>query len=139
MIKALPMSEQRETSQDALPRPVADYVAAYNLKDIGKMVEQLDDGVSFLHVMSGETKHALKGRDAFAELARSSASMFISRRQEVVSSSTRDGRTVLHVQFNGVIASDLSNGWVAGQEIDVSGVSIFTVAGEKITEIIDVA
>lgn len=66
-----------------------------------------------------------------------SVSAFESRKQTVTRFMTVGEITMVEVDYEAIVATDLPNGWKAGQELSFSGASAFELRGDKIMRIID--
>ena len=119
-------------------RLVRDYVAAYNAIDIEGMLAPLHEDVAFENRSGGQVTIATTGKQAFANLARQSASLFAERRQEIVSWSD-EGETVrIEVGYRAVLAQDFPGGGPkAGDVLELRGTTEFGFRDGLIARIVD--
>ncbi|MFC0269646.1 nuclear transport factor 2 family protein [Kushneria aurantia] len=122
---------------DTLPPIIVRYIAAYNDMDIASMIDCLSDDVRFLNKFDGQVTNETNGRAEFRALAEQGVAAFSERRQTVSACIAMDDRAALRIDYNATVRCDLPNGWKTGQEIAMKGTSFFSMAGGKITEIID--
>ncbi|MFN4102433.1 MAG: hypothetical protein ACK4GT_21955, partial [Pararhodobacter sp.] len=76
-------------------------------------------------------------KQSFADMAKFGASAFETRHQKVVNAITVAGTTLAQIDYAAVVATDLPNGWKAGQTLAFSGSSAFRVEDGKIVSIVD--
>ncbi len=80
----------------------------------------------------------IEGRAAFAELAGQAATMFTTRRQAIRNAVVDGDRVALEVEWTGTPAIDLGP-MKAGEQVDMRGASFMTIAGGKLTRIMDLS
>ncbi|WP_374631275.1 nuclear transport factor 2 family protein [Pannonibacter indicus] len=120
-----------------LPDPIETYIDAYNRKDVEGMLMCLAENVVFQNISGGEVTAEALDKQSFAQMARFGASAFETRHQKVVNAITVAGTTLAEIDYTAVVATDLPNGWKAGQKLAFSGASAFRVEGGKIISIVD--
>ena len=120
-----------------LPPVVEKYIEAYNAIDVEAMLRCLSSDVHFQNILAGEMNAETRGKSEFADLARMGAAAFSSRRQTVIHCINIAGRTMAEIEYEAVVATDLPNGWTAGQKLSFAGASYFEIADGKIARIID--
>ena len=120
-----------------LPKPVEIYIEAYNDKDVDAMLACLADDIVFQNIADGAVTAEATSKRAFEEMARIGAAAFRSRRQAVTASITVADTTLLEIDYEAVVATDLPNGWKAGQELSFAGASLFELRDDKIVRIVD--
>ncbi len=120
-----------------LPDPIETYIDAYNRKDVEGMLMCLAGNVFFQNISGGEVTAEALDKQSFAQMARFGASAFETRQQKVVNAITVAGTTLAEIDYTAVVATDLPNGWKAGQKLAFSGASAFRVEGGKIISIVD--
>ncbi|KGF67380.1 hypothetical protein LL06_22795 [Hoeflea sp. BAL378] len=120
-----------------LPNVIKAYIAAYNAKDVPAMLACLSEDVSFRNIAGGAVTAETSDRQGFAEMAEFGASAFVTRHQQVTNAITVAETTLAEIAYTAVVAFDLPNGWKAGQEIALTGASLFRVENGKITAIVD--
>lgn len=113
------------------------YLAAYEAFDVPGMLAALHPAVEFRNVSGGEVTASADGIAAFAQLAERAATLFRSRRQTVTGyAADADGATV-EVDYEGVLAADLSPTLRAGDTIRLAGRSTFGFRDGRIARIVD--
>ena len=113
------------------------YIAAYNAFDLDGMAAVLSPAVRFDNYEQGVKTHETAGIDAFRTLAQSSAAMFASREQAIVSLEFDPDQVIANIAFAGRLAVDIPDGPTAGSEVAMQGNSTFTFDGERIATIVD--
>lgn len=122
---------------ERLPDLIEAYIDAYNRKDVEGMLMCLADNVFFQNISGGEVTAEASDKQSFADMAKSGASAFETRHQKVVNAITVAGTTLAQIDYAAVVATDLPNGWKAGQTLAFSGSSAFRVKDGKIVSIVD--
>lgn len=120
-----------------LPAPVQSYVNAYNAKDVDCMLSCLADEVHFQNFSLGEIDAEAKGIGEFTALAKMGASAFLERHQSVTNCIVVANRVMIEVDYTAVVATDLPNGWSAGQTLSFRGSSYFELENDRIVKIVD--
>ncbi|WP_424969299.1 nuclear transport factor 2 family protein [Dinoroseobacter sp. S76] len=120
-----------------LPDIVAEYIAAYNARNVKGMLACLSDEIAFSHLEDGIAVTESVGKPAFAELAVLGAQAFEMRHQRVTQATTTGPITRVELVFTGRVATDLPNGWTAGQEVRVRGSSEFHLRDGRIVRLVD--
>ena len=120
-----------------LPDVIRNYISAYNNFDIADMLACLSDDIEFKNITNGEVNTHTHSKAEFETLANLGVSAFKSRTQTVTRSMTVSDITLIEIDYEAVVATDLPNGWKAGQELSFSGASAFELRGDKIIRIID--
>ncbi|MEP3686991.1 MAG: nuclear transport factor 2 family protein [Sulfitobacter dubius] len=122
---------------ERLPDLIEAYIDAYNRKDVEGMLMCLADNVFFQNISGGEVTAEVSDKQSFADMAKFGASAFETRHQKVVNAITVAGTTLAQIDYAAVVATDLPNGWKAGQTLAFSGSSAFRVEDGKIVSIVD--
>ncbi len=120
-----------------IPAPIRAYIDAYNAKDVDGMLACLGDEIRFRNISSGDVTAEAPDKAAFAEMARFGATAFSERRQTVVNAITVADTTLAEIDYAAVVATDLPNGWKAGQRLAFRGASLFRIRDGLIVEIVD--
>ena len=120
-----------------LPDIIRDYIEAYNSFDIAGMLACLSNDIEFKNISYGEVNAHINSKAEFEMLANMSVSAFESRKQTITRFMTVGEITMVEVDYEAIVATDLPNGWKAGQELSFSGASAFELRGDKIMRIID--
>lgn len=121
----------------ALPTAVIGYIDAYNRKDVEGMLVHLTDDVAFSNLSGGEVTAQAASKDEFREMATSAVSAFEVRRQIVTNAITIGDTTAVQIDYSAKVAADLPNGWRKGDELSLSGSSLFRLRAGKIASIVD--
>jgi hypothetical protein len=121
-----------------LPDVIARYITAYNAMNVPDMVACLARDVVFRNVSDGTVDAETADRTAFAELAELGRRAFSERTQAVTNAITVLDTTLVEIDYTARIATDLPNGWKAGQTVAFKGASEFTLRDGLIARIVDV-
>jgi ketosteroid isomerase-like protein len=113
------------------------YLAAYNAFDVPGMLAVLHPAVEFRNVANGEVTAAADGIAQFRELAERAATLFRSRRQTVTRYTAAGDDASIDVDYEGVLAADLSPSLRAGDTLRLSGRSTFGFRDGLIARIVD--
>lgn len=116
---------------------IARYIEAYNSKDVAGMVSVLSDDVTFENISSSSDTLTLIGKQDFEAQARQVLPLFSEREQRVDSLTVENDRAVAEISYRATVAHDLPNGWKAGQQITLRGVSVFERKDGKLYRISD--
>lgn len=115
------------------------YVQAYNQFDVEGMLATLSDNITFENVQNGEVNASSNGKAGFKELAEQAKSVFSERKQTIDGIESDSDIVSVNISYYGKLASDLPNGMKAGDEINMTGVSEFVFANNKICSIRDIS
>lgn len=119
---------------------VENYIEGYNSFDIEQMTKDMDAAVQFKNVSNGEINMELNGIKAFRQQAMEAAAYFSKRMQTINSVKHENGAVEIEIAYYAVAAQDLSNGLKKGQEIHLTGTSVFTFSKEnKILSVTDIS
>ena len=118
-------------------RLVDRYLAAYTAFDVEAMCALLAPGVVFENHADDRLTASATGIDDFRALAMSSAELFSSRSQRIVSMRVEDDRAIAVIAFEGVLARDIDGGPTAGTNISLMGKTEFEFRDGRIIRIID--
>ena len=121
-----------------LPAIIQTYLDAYNRKDVDALVACVADTVVFENVSNAGHSMKIEGRSAFAELARQAATIFTTRHQTVRTAVVDGEHVALEIDWIGTPAVDLGP-MRAGEQVVMRGASFFTIAGGKLTRIVDLS
>lgn len=122
---------------DSVPTIVARYIDAYNRMNVQAMLDCLSGDVRFINRSNGETTNETHGIEAFRALAEQGVQLFAEREQTILDCIAIDDRAAVRIGYRAKVKTDLSNGWKAGQEIEMTGTSFFMISEGKISEVID--
>jgi len=115
------------------------YINAYNNFDVNEMVANMDPLIKFENISNGEVNMTLNGLPAFIEQAEQAKALFISRQQTIKSYKHTGNQTEIDIAYHAILAIDLPNGMKKGDELNLTGKSIFKFLGDKITELTDIS
>lgn len=118
---------------------ITNYLEAYNLFDTERMVLDFDRNIIFENISKGEVNMTLNGIEAFIEQAKTAAALFFSRTQTVRDYQHRENETEITIDYQAVLAMDLPNGMIKGEELNMQGRSIFKFSGNKIIALTDIS
>ncbi len=124
-------------AQEEIKNSIYRYIDAYNNFDIDTMIEVLAKDIRFENVSGGEVNARTSGKAEFEVLARQSARLFASRKQTVKTIKIEGDRAFVEIEFEGVLAQDLSNGLKAGETLALKGTSEFEFTNGFISSIVD--
>lgn len=120
-----------------LPDTVNAYIAAYNGKDAARMSAMAHADIAFMSISGGETTMRIEGRPAFAVPAEQACRIFAWRKQTVLDAITVGDFTAARIGYRAELAQDLANGWVKGQQIELTGRSLFELCEGRIIRLVD--
>jgi ketosteroid isomerase-like protein len=134
----MPVPRTRSTfSDDPHREQIERYVAAYNSFDLSGMLALLHPEIVFENVAGGEVTAVAHGIEEFRQLAERSAQLFASRRQTIRDyRSDEDGATI-EIDYEGVLAEELSPELRSGDTLRLSGRSTFEFRDGRIARIVD--
>ena len=113
------------------------YLAAYNGFDVPGMLALLDPAVEFRNLSNGEVTAAADGIEEFRQLAERAATLFRSRRLTIADYVASGDGAVVTVDYEGVLAVDLSPTLRAGETLRLTGRSTFAFRNGRIARIVD--
>jgi ketosteroid isomerase-like protein len=120
-----------------IPAVIQAYVDAYNRMDVEGMLSCLHPDVHFQNLSQGAVTAETFDRATFAELARFAVTAFSTRHQSVLHCTSVGDRIMLEIDYRATLATDLPNGWKAGQELRFTGASYFECEQGKIVRLVD--
>lgn len=118
---------------------IQNYIDGYNQFNVDKMVSDLDDNVVFENIQNDETNMSLSGLEAFREQADQALNYFSTRKQTITSFKHSDSETEIEIEYYAVLAMDFPNGLKSGQELNLTGKSIFKFLDDKIVKLTDIS
>ena len=118
---------------------IKNYIDGYNQFDIEKMVMDFDDNIVFENLQNNEINLSLKGLTAFKEQAEIAKTYFAKRAQTVKSFRHFDNSTEIEIDYTAILAMDLPNGLKKGQELTLSGKSVFEFENNKVIKLTDIS
>jgi hypothetical protein len=124
---------------DKVESVILNYIGAYNAKDVDIMLGCFTDDVHFVNKSGDTISVEVHGKQAFRELAQQSLGFFSERHQSIENCIALGNHVTLRIAYRAVVATDLPNGWRAGQAIELSGISLFTLADGRIAKLVDIS
>jgi hypothetical protein len=118
---------------------VKNYVSAYNSFDVNGMMADMGESIKFENISDGKVNMTLNGLDEFKAQAEQGKNLFSSRQQTITRFIHTNEQTEIEIAYHAVLAIDLPNGMKKGDELNLSGRSIFKFSGGKIVEITDIS
>ncbi|MBC8753290.1 nuclear transport factor 2 family protein [Kordia sp. YSTF-M3] len=115
------------------------YINAYNAFDISGMLKDLHADIVFENYASETLTLATQGIEEFEAQAKKAALLFESRMQRIVDISKNEKEVVVAINYQGIVAVDLSEEIKKGAEITLNGKSVFSFKDQKISKIIDIS
>ncbi len=104
---------------------IENYINAYNSSDVERMVENLALTIRFTNTANDEVTLAIEGLEAFKGQAMQAIGLFSQRKQTIKSMKHTGNATEIVVDYRATLAKDLPNGLKKGDELCLSGRSIF--------------
>lgn len=105
--------------------------------DVAGMMACISDDVSFRNIVNGDITVETSGKQAFSELATAGVQALKDRQQTVTNVISVGSDTLVEIDYSAEVATDLPNGWKAGQKLNFQGASAFRVEAGKIVSIVD--
>jgi hypothetical protein len=118
---------------------IDNYIKAYNNFDVDGMLINVDEYITFENISNGEANMTIEGIAAFKEQALQAAMLFKSRQQTVTTIEHSTDHTEVNIAYHAVLAIDLPNGMKTGDELNLTGKSIFKFKGDKIISVTDIS
>jgi hypothetical protein len=116
---------------------IESYLNAYNKFDIDGMLDLVHPKVIFKNIAKGKVNATANGVDELRQMASTSSTLFSSRCQKITGLDTAGQTSTVRIEFEGVLASDLTNGMKAGETIKVKGRTKFQFRDGKIFRLTD--
>ena len=120
-------------------RLIQHYIESYNNFDVEGMLKDLDEDVQFENRSGGEVNLSIKGLSAFKEQAEKAKAFFSERQQTIKRFQHNSTQTEIEIDYQAILAIDLSNNLKKGDALDLKGKSIFTFEDSKIIAITDIS
>ncbi|PUB29517.1 hypothetical protein C8J95_106170 [Elizabethkingia sp. YR214] len=118
---------------------IRSYINAYNQFDIPGMVANLHDNIIFKNIQDGETNLLLQGKKEFRQQAELAKTYFTERQQNIISVKHSEDQTEIEIDYFAVLAADMPNGLKKGNELKLTGKSIFRFSDDRIIELTDIS
>lgn len=124
---------------EQLSEIIQNYIKAYNNFDVQGMINNLHEDVIFKNILNGEVNLTTNGKLAFQEQALQATQYFKTRQQSITNIVFTNEIAKISIDYRGIIAFDLPNGWKEDDKIELQGKSIFRFTDDKIIEITDIS
>ncbi|MCL1666786.1 nuclear transport factor 2 family protein [Elizabethkingia ursingii] len=118
---------------------IRSYINAYNQFDIPGMVANLHDNIIFKNIQDGETNLMLQGKKEFRQQAELAKTYFTERQQNITSVKHSEDQTEIEIDYFAVLAADMPNGLKKGNQLKLTGKSIFRFSDDRIIELTDIS
>lgn len=118
---------------------IKNYINAYNSFDVEGMLTLLHKDIEFINITNGETNLTLNGIEPFKKQAQDACNLFKARNQEILSIFYGDNHVEVDINYTGIFAIDLPNGFSAGDTIEMRGKSVFQFHDGLITKLVDMS
>lgn len=119
---------------------IVHYINAYNAFKAKDMCKNMAENVGFENIHDSNTTMTLKGKDAFLEQAMSVLDLFVNRNQRITSILHSGNISEITIDYEAKLAKDLPNGMKKGQELRLTGKSIFEFSEDgKVVKLVDVS
>ncbi|MCE7066924.1 nuclear transport factor 2 family protein [Dyadobacter sp. CY326] len=118
---------------------ITNYVTAYNNCDVDAMVADFDETIIFQNIVNDEVTMELCGLEEFRQQAEQAIQVFSSRKQSIKTFIHNENWSEIELDYYGVMAVDLPNGMKNGDELNLSGKSVFEFYDNKITRLTDIS
>lgn len=116
---------------------IKNYLEGYNKFDIQKMTKDFSDDITFENIQNGMVNMTLNGIEEFIKQAETAKQLFLERNQTILSVQHKDEYTEIEIDYVGVLATDLPNGFKKGQELKLKGKSKFEFKNDKVIKLTD--
>ncbi|GAB2695650.1 hypothetical protein GCM10027037_19310 [Mucilaginibacter koreensis] len=126
------------TGYDKREQLIQAYIDAYNNFDIEGMMAGLKNSMEFKNITGGVVDLHLQGLEAFKQQAIQAVAFFNQRQQTVTDYKHEPAQTEVTIDYQAIVAADLPNGLKQGDLLQLSGTSVFTFDGGKISGITDI-
>lgn len=117
---------------------IKNYIDGYNEFDIDKMVIDFDENITFENIQNDEVNMSLIGLTEFRHQAEQAKAFFSQRKQVIKKINHFDNHSEIEITYNAVLATDFPNGLRKGQELNLSGKSIFEFNDNIIVKLTDI-
>jgi hypothetical protein len=120
-------------------RIIKNYIEGYNQFDINKMVADMAEDIRFENIQNGEIDLSVEGLEAFRQQAELAKTFFSSRQQTIRSFKHSGNETEIEIDYHAILAMDFPNGLKRGQELRLTGRSVFEFDGNSIISLKDIS
>jgi len=123
----------------AIQQTIEAYINAYNAFDVGGMMATLHPSIEFKNVANGQVTLTTQGIEAFRAQAEQATGFFRQRTQTITDLRVTAGQAEAAIDYRGVLAVDLPNGFKAGDTLALQGKSIFRFKDNLICSLEDIS
>jgi len=118
---------------------IQNYIDGYNQFDIDKMIADFDGTIVFENIQNGEVNMTLSGLKEFKDQAEEAKKYFSKREQTITLFTHLESKTAIDIDYRAILAMDFSNGMQKGQELNLTGKSVFEFLDNKIVRLTDIS
>ena len=109
------------------------YIEAYNAFDVDRMLRLMHDDVIFRNFSDGKVTLTIQGKEELRKQAEQAAAAFSSRRQQWLNFRfVSDDAVEVDIDYEGVLAVDVSEAMKRGEKLQLKGKSVFSFKDDKI-------
>lgn len=116
---------------------IRNYIDGYNQFDVERMLVDFDDSVIFENIQNSVINLSLKGLTALKKQAETAGTYFTERKQTIKSIKHFGNSTEIEIDYHAVLAIDFPNGLKKGEEIQLTGKSVFEFKENKVVKLTD--
>ncbi len=116
---------------------VESYIELYNEKNISTMMTLFAEDVVFESISNSGESTKTNSKKELEQLAKSSLQFFIERKQTPLSWVIDKNMVAVEIDYEAVLAKDLSKELKAGMKIKIRGASFFTIENGYIAKLVD--
>jgi cytochrome c-type biogenesis protein CcmE len=113
------------------------FIAAYNSLSVEGMITYLHPEIEFKNISNGVENAHTKGIEEFKEIANNSIKMFKEREQSIISYTESDDAVNVEINFRGIFAIDLPDGFKSGETLVMNGKSTYVFKDNLIILLVD--
>ena len=118
---------------------ISNYIHSYNNFDVNSMVANMDEDIKFENISGGKLNMSLNGIKEFKEQAEQAAKLFSKRKQAIQLFKHKQDHTEIEISYTATLAVDLPNGMKKGDDLNLTGRSIFKFSENKIIALTDMS
>lgn len=119
---------------------IKNYIEGYNNFDVEKMVRDMDNELLFENISNGMVTDSLSGKEDFMHQAEQAKDFFSQRTQTITAINHHDTFSEVFIDYEAIMAMDISDSLKFGDKIKLKGKSIFEFNSEgKISLIKDIS
>jgi hypothetical protein len=118
---------------------IESYIEGYNQFNVTKMITSFDKRVVFENIQNDSVTLSLTGLEAFKQQADKAKTFFSERKQTIRSFKHTGNKTEIEIDYHAVVAVDLPNGLKKGQELSLSGKSVFEFHNDRVIKLTDIS